>query len=217
MGPCFRRDDVGCVCAHHLPAQLRDPAACFARVLPETSRPLQSEGAGNAGRPMRPIAACAEVVVESTRVSQVTPESPGIPAQWFTAYFVLSPATGLSCHRRRRNCFHRLDASVGASGPHDFAVRLSAVRYRRISVHRIPPRGRDDRVSPLCGTGRRGYRSDLGIRKTRIFLQKGLDRQVTGESLICPSGKSNSPSGNRSQDGLSAARNPSPSQPIKLV
>ena len=42
-------------------------------------RPLPSEGAGNAGRPMRPIAARANVVVESTRVSQVTPESPGIP------------------------------------------------------------------------------------------------------------------------------------------
>jgi hypothetical protein len=40
---------------------------------------LQSEGAGNAGRPMRPIAACAEVVLVSTRVSQVTPETPGIP------------------------------------------------------------------------------------------------------------------------------------------
>jgi hypothetical protein len=40
-------------------------------------RPI--EGAGNAGRPMRPIAACAMIVVGSTRVSQVTPESPGIP------------------------------------------------------------------------------------------------------------------------------------------
>ena len=40
---------------------------------------LVSEGAGNAGRPMRPIAACAMSVVERTRVSQVTPESPGIP------------------------------------------------------------------------------------------------------------------------------------------
>src|ERR1700688_3597381 len=37
------------------------------------------EGAGNAGRPMRPQAACAMVVIERTRVSQVTPESPGIP------------------------------------------------------------------------------------------------------------------------------------------
>jgi hypothetical protein len=43
------------------------------------SLPSHSEGAGNAGRPMRPIAACATIVVERTRVSQVTPESPGIP------------------------------------------------------------------------------------------------------------------------------------------
>jgi len=43
------------------------------------SRPLQAEGAGNAGRPMRPQAAYAMVVVVRTRVSQVTPESPGIP------------------------------------------------------------------------------------------------------------------------------------------
>jgi hypothetical protein len=31
----------------------------------------------------------------------------------------------------------KLDASIGASGPHDFAVRISAVRRRHISVHRI--------------------------------------------------------------------------------
>src|SRR5260370_15953174 len=37
--------------------------------------PSSSEGAGSAGRPMRPIAACAEVVELSTRVSQVTPEN----------------------------------------------------------------------------------------------------------------------------------------------
>jgi hypothetical protein len=43
-----------------------------------------------------------------------------------TAYIALSPVTGLSCHRRLRNRFRRLDASVGASGPHDFAVRESA-------------------------------------------------------------------------------------------
>jgi hypothetical protein len=55
------------------------PRHLFARVLLSTSRPLQAEGAGNAGRPVRPIAACAEIVVERTRVSQVTPESPGIP------------------------------------------------------------------------------------------------------------------------------------------
>ena len=44
-----------------------------ARGLTYSFGPLRSEGAGNAGRPMRPIAACAGVVVERTRVSQVTP------------------------------------------------------------------------------------------------------------------------------------------------
>jgi hypothetical protein len=60
-------------------------------------------------------------------VTTVTPETPGIPrATVLTAYIALSPVTGLSCHRRPRSCLHRLDASVGASGPHDFAVRRSA-------------------------------------------------------------------------------------------
>ncbi len=55
-----------------------------------------------------------------------------------TVSFALSPVTGLFCHRHRRSCLHRLDTSVGVSGPHDFVVRVSTVRQRRISVHRIP-------------------------------------------------------------------------------
>ncbi|MEH2550696.1 hypothetical protein V1283_007341 [Bradyrhizobium sp. AZCC 2262] len=43
----------------------------------------------------------------------------------------------------------RLDASIGASGPHDFAVRIRAVRQRHIRVHRIPSRACDDRETPL--------------------------------------------------------------------
>jgi len=43
----------------------------------------------------------------------------------------------------------KLDASVEASGPHDFAVRVSTVRQRCLRVHRIPPRVRDDREPPL--------------------------------------------------------------------
>jgi hypothetical protein len=56
----------------------------------------------------------------------------------FSGYFVLSPVTGLFCHRRLRNSFRKLDASVGASGPHDFAVRVGAVRRQPLRVHRIP-------------------------------------------------------------------------------
>jgi hypothetical protein len=73
----------------------------------------------------------------------------------------------------------KLDASVGASGPHDFAVRFSAVRYRRIRVHRIPPRGRDDRVSPLL---RDGTASDIvliwGSEKPKYFCKQGWTARI---------------------------------------
>ena len=45
--------------------------------------------------------------------------------------------------------FCELDAGIEASEPHDFAVRLRAVRQQHVSVHRIPPRVRDDRDTPL--------------------------------------------------------------------
>jgi hypothetical protein len=41
-----------------------------------------------------------------------------------TAYFVLSPVTGLIVTvAPEKLASHELDASAGASGPHDFAVR----------------------------------------------------------------------------------------------
>jgi len=40
-----------------------------------------------------------------------------------TVSFALSLVTGLSCHHRLADHPTKLDASVGASGPHDFAVR----------------------------------------------------------------------------------------------
>ena len=125
--------------------------------------------------------------VESTRVSHHghTGNTRHSPRNGFTAYFALSRVTGLSCHPRRWICIHPLDASVGASGPHDFAVRLGAVRQKRRRVHRIPPRVRDDREPPLCvGRDGGGYRPDSDLRKIRIFLQRGLDRLL----VICPSG-----------------------------
>jgi hypothetical protein len=107
-----------------------------------------------------------------------------------TAYFALSPVTGLFCHRRQRDAKHhrQLDASVGASGPHDFAVRKSAPSSAA-PLASIASRSnvRDDRDTPLC-VGRDGERcrSDLGEKNTRIFLQEGLDTDL----LICPVGHS---------------------------
>jgi len=56
-----------------------------------------------------------------------------------TVSFVLSPVIGLSCHRHLADTSAKLDAGVEASGPYDFTVRISAVRQKRIRIHRIPP------------------------------------------------------------------------------
>ena len=43
----------------------------------------------------------------------------------FTAYFVLSPVSGLVVTvTPEKLASHELDASIAASGPHDFAVRF---------------------------------------------------------------------------------------------
>jgi hypothetical protein len=61
-----------------------------------------------------------------------------------TAYFALSLVTGLDCHHhpqetRKKLASRELDASVGASGPHDFAVRAQCHSPFDIAcVHRIP-------------------------------------------------------------------------------
>jgi hypothetical protein len=77
----------------------------------------------------------------------------GIPyAMVLTVSFVLSLVTGLVCHHRKRNAqaLSPLDASVGASGPHDFAVRRtrSSSEARQASTASRPA-FRDDREPPL--------------------------------------------------------------------
>ena len=76
----------------------------------------------------------------TSMVTTVTPKSlRHSPRDGFTTYTALFPVIGLCCHRRLPNYFNKLDAGVEASEPHDFAVRLRAVRPQHVSVHRIPP------------------------------------------------------------------------------
>src|SRR5712692_8311224 len=100
-----------------------------------------------------------------------------------TVSFVLSPVTGLVCHRRPTDMsclspvgptrLRELDASVGASGPHDFAVRCNisrphavdrsqAFRQPALRSHRAQnaaastaslPYVRDDHDTPLLWGG----------------------------------------------------------------
>src|SRR3954471_11585165 len=137
-----------------------------------------------------PAASHAKLKKHTSIVTTVTPEQPGIPrAMVLTVSFVLFPVTGLVCHRRQRKYFRRLDASVGASEPHDFAVRVSTVRQRCLRVHRIPSRVRDDREPPPVGRDGAGYSFDLGETAKGIFLQMGLDRanhiDPPGQFTLC--------------------------------
>ena len=89
-------------------------------------------------------------------VTTVTPETPGIPrAMGLTVSFVLSPVTGLVCHRRPRKLpFANL---MPASGHQDHTALPSASGgfvLAAIRVHRIPPYVRDvaQRPSKWDGT-----------------------------------------------------------------
>jgi hypothetical protein len=97
--------------------------------------------------------AAARGVVVNTRVSHhghtgITRHS---PRDGFTAYSALSSVTGLSCHRPPRNAKHCREL-MPASGHQDHTTSPSARRALVSTpscVHRIPPRVRDDRETPL--------------------------------------------------------------------
>jgi hypothetical protein len=134
---------------------------------------------------MRPIAACAMLLVERTRAGQVTPESPGIPRAMVLRFPSHSPVTSgfFVTVAPEKPASQELDASVEASGPHDFAVRkVSALVFSAACGHRIPPRVRDDRETPLEWDRTATIWTDLRLPKIRIFFLKGLDKG----SVSCP-------------------------------
>ena len=148
-------------------------------MIQKTSSP-KSEGAGNAGCALHPAVSRAKNKQNCTRAYRAAEAIRHSPRNGFTAYSALSLATGLVCHHRPRDAFasRELDASVGASGPHGFAVRFGPTR---LEASKRPPHPaanvRDDRETPLWKErdGRK-YRPDSVFLKNRIFLQRGLDR-----------------------------------------
>src|SRR5882672_7176617 len=62
-------------------------------------------GRGECRMPNAPAVSCAMIVVERTRVTTSTPESPGIPARnGFNGFLRALPGDRLFCHRRLRIC-----------------------------------------------------------------------------------------------------------------
>ena len=172
---------------HGLKPQFRDLAARFRASFALEPFALRSEGAGNAGRPMRPIAACAMMVVERTRVSQVTPE---IARH--------SPRNGL----RLTSCSSRRSAFLPPSPLRSLLLRNLTPASRRQN-HTTSPSARKTPSSlallastascpasvtissrPSVGQDGRGYKVIWVFGKSEYFCKEGW----TGKSLICPSG-----------------------------
>jgi len=111
-----------------------------------------------------------------------------------TAYIALSPVTGLSCHRRQRSCLRQLDASVGASGPHDFAVRFGAIRPHECADAATSiasnPASVTIAIRPSEGSDGESSKFDLPDARSEIFLQRGLDRKNCTTVQNSLSGKS---------------------------
>jgi hypothetical protein len=87
----------------------------------------------------RPGARCTRGLVckvhkgKRTRAYRFSGEHPAFPAQWFYGLLRALPGDRLSCHRRAADKSTTLDASVGASGPRDFAVRQNRARQSQLS------------------------------------------------------------------------------------
>src|SRR5258705_7039641 len=103
---------------------LHDLAAQCARGLLELSPSEATRGRREDRVHAAPAVSCANCTKENAHEHTGSAETlrPS-PRNGFTAYIALSLATGLSCHHRLAGLTAKLDASVGASGPHDFAVR----------------------------------------------------------------------------------------------
>jgi hypothetical protein len=111
------------------------------------------------------------------------------------AYIALSSGNGLSCPRRLCDAEHhrKLDASIAAPGPRDFAVRNMPFRRSACRVHRIPlPTFLTIAKRPSQGERDGMNIAPSSILKTRIILRRrsGQSQQCRERNcLICPAGR----------------------------
>ena len=97
---------------------------------------------------------------------------------------MISPVIGLSCHRRLRKSFRRLDAGVEASGPHDFAVRFALFVISTSASIASRPAFVTIASRPSVGRDGGAYEVICAKRERKCFCNEGW----TEKSLICPSG-----------------------------
>jgi hypothetical protein len=171
------------------------PAARCVRGVPLNSRPFQNQGAGNAGRPMRPAVSCAKSSAKTHTSIQVTPESPGIPHAM--VYGLLRAHLGepgfLPPSSPRSFRFLEFDTSVGVSGPHVFTVRFRRARQSHLPRPPHPrPAAATIANAPFVERDVGNIDHSCSFCKSESFFKSGL----TGFGVICPSGKARTANAN---------------------
>ena len=173
----------------YLRAQVRIPAARFRPSLCIEHAPRKQEGAGKAGCRLHPQPRVRNKKAHEHRHYRFTGLTRPSLRDGLRLISCSPRCAGLVSHRRRRNCFRQLDTSVGVSGPHDFAsphCHRSPCDTNASTASCTNVRG-ERACAPLGGTGRLDSVPLIcPTAQVNIFLQKGW----TGDSLICPSGKS---------------------------
>ena len=116
---------------------------------------------------------------------------PAFPARWCYGFLRARPgAPGFlaTIIRVMREHHREFDISVGMSGPHDFAVRASAVRprancaRRHRCVHRSPPQRIVTTRTPLCTRRDARINTRFLEKRKQIISPKWLDTEVSIES-----------------------------------
>ena len=141
------------------------------RIRPKSKRAQETPGARCTRSP-------AWMLVTRGVVTTGSPEHPAFPARWCYGLLRALPGDRAFLPPSPPGRLPReLDASVGASGPHDFAVHVSAVRQERLRVHRIPrPTSVTIATRPSCGNGMADHTQVIWAEsEVEIFLRMGLD------------------------------------------
>src|SRR5262245_42649628 len=99
---------------------MRPGFACFVTL-------LFTEGAGKAGRRLRPHSRVQWVVKNAHGFDRYSQDIPTFPAQWFYGLYVISPVSGLFCHRRGMGLTTRL---TPGSRRQDHTISPSALSVR---------------------------------------------------------------------------------------
>src|SRR6202049_3928431 len=165
--------------------RLRVPRRICARGLLEISLPSNQRAQGIPGSRCTRGLVCNSAQNKRTRAYRFSGGNPAFPAQWFYGLFralpgdraFLPPSPAL------------LSANLTpASGRQDHTTSPSAshaVRQERIRVHRIPPRVRDDRETPLEWDETANHIVLIwGSEKQKYFFERYWTETKSADELI---------------------------------